>query len=51
MSLSVVLGLATGAGVVAPWLIYAFVTAASVANAFDNPARPRWCPISCRAST
>jgi MFS family permease len=44
MSLSVVLGFATGAGVVAPWLIYAFVTAASVANAFDNPARSALVP-------
>ncbi len=42
--LSLIMALATGAGTVAPWLIYAFIVAGAIANAFDNPARTALVP-------
>lgn len=42
--LSLTLALASGAGFVPLWLIYAFIVGGAIANAFDNPARSALIP-------
>jgi MFS family permease len=42
--LSLTMALVTGAGAPPIWLIYAFIVGASIANAFDNPARTALVP-------
>ncbi len=42
--LSAILAVTTATGTVNLWLIYAFITAGAIANAFDNPARSALVP-------